>query len=96
MFPQHSKFSYRHGGNVTTTRVVQKMDENGYVGFESETVNLQSDQFINTPHFDSMSLENQVNAGQPIRRVSTVVLGDSVVSEAAISGASDVNPENNE
>lgn len=96
MFPQHSKHDYRHNDNVVSKRTVQVMDDNGFVGYETEVVNLQSDLLINTPHYDVMSIENQVNAGQPIKRVSTVVLGDSVPSEAILNNASDVQPSNND
>ena len=78
------KKSHNYGFDPSVRHNVSRetMDANGKVGFETKTLDMTHPQFINTPKCNVMSLEALAASGQPIKRVSTAVLGD--VDSAAV------------
>lgn len=69
----------------TSCRVVSRQRLETEEGIRYEEVNKLDSKFIDTPEYTNFSLEAQVAAGQPLKRVNTSVMDCDIPSERAIN-----------
>lgn len=70
---------------VVCKKIVEEADADGYPVQRYENVNMLSHKAVETPDVSNFSLETQLAANQPIKRISTISLEPDEISVSQLS-----------
>lgn len=84
-----NKHIYAVPHKVVCKKIVEEADADGYPVQRYENVNLLSHKVVETPDVKNFSLETQLAANQPIKRISTISLEPDEISVNQLSQLSD-------
>ena len=75
-----NKHVYAVPHKVVQKKIVEESDVDGYPVQRYENVNLLSHKLVDTPDVSNFSLETQLAANKPIKRISTISLEPDEIS----------------
>lgn len=79
------KHVYAVPHQVVSKKLVEEVDADNYPVERYEDVNLLTHQEIETPHYRNYLLDAQLAANQPIKRVNTLTLEPTEISQSQLN-----------